>query len=61
VYPDVETLERALTAVAGLAELVGPEREPELKQAIREVLARYRRPDGSYALSNEYHYLIARA
>jgi SAM-dependent methyltransferase len=61
VYPDVETLERALTAVAGLAELVGPEREPELKQAIREGLARFRRPDGSYALSNEYHYLIARA
>jgi SAM-dependent methyltransferase len=60
-YPDDDTLERALVAVAGLAELVGPEREPELKRAIRDGLARFRRPDGSYALSNEFHYLIGRA
>ena len=60
-YPDVATLERALVAVAGLAEIVGPAREPELKRAISEGLARFRRPDGSYALSNEFHYLIARA
>jgi SAM-dependent methyltransferase len=60
-YPDSATLERSLVAVAGLAEIVGPEREPELKRAISDGLARFRRPDGSYALSNEFHFLIARA
>ena len=60
-YPDIATLERALVAVAGLAEIVGPEREPELKRAISDGLARFRRPDGSYALSNEFHFLVARA
>ena len=60
-HPDAETLGRALVAVAGLAVLAGPEREPELKTAIVDGLAPYRTPDGSYRLSNEYHYLIARA
>jgi len=60
-YPDAETLGRALVAVAGLATLAGPEREQELKSAIVDGLAPYRRADGSYRLSNEYHYLIARA
>jgi SAM-dependent methyltransferase len=60
-FPDVETLERALVAVAGLATLVGPEREPELRRAISDGLARFRRADGTYALSNEFHYLVAHA
>ena len=60
-YPDAETLGRALVAVAGLAVLAGPEREQELTSAIVEGLAPYRRPDGSYRLSNEYRFLIARA
>ena len=60
-YPDDATLARALVAVAGLAVLAGPEREEELKAAIVDGLAPYRRPDGSYRLSNEYHYLIAHA
>ena len=60
-YPDEFTLGRALVAVAGLAAIVGPEREPELKAAIVDGLAPYRRADGSYRLSNEYHYLIGRA
>jgi hypothetical protein len=60
-YPNAETLGRALVAVAGLATLVGPGREEELKTAIVDGLAPYRRADGSYRLSNEYHYLIARA
>jgi hypothetical protein len=47
--------------VAGLATLAGPEREQELKSAIVDGLAPYRRTDGSYRLTNEYHYLIARA
>jgi SAM-dependent methyltransferase len=60
-YPDAETLGRGMIAVAGLAILAGPEREHELKTAIVDGLAPYRRADGSYRLSNEYHYLIARA
>jgi SAM-dependent methyltransferase len=60
-YPDVATLERAMVSVAGLAAIVGPEREPELTRAISDGLARFRRDDGSYALSNEFHYLIAQA
>ena len=61
IYSDAETLGRAMIAVAGLALIVGAEREHELKTAIVEGLAPYRRPDGSYRLSNEYHYLLARA
>jgi SAM-dependent methyltransferase len=60
-YADAATLGRAMLAVAGLAVIAGPEREQELESAIIDGLARYRRPDGSYLLSNEYHYLIARA
>jgi SAM-dependent methyltransferase len=60
-YPNAETLGRAMVAVAGLATLAGAEREHELKTAIVDGLASYRRADGSYSLSNEYHYLIARA
>jgi SAM-dependent methyltransferase len=60
-YPDAETLGRAMVAVAGLALLAGPEREHELETAIVDGLAPYRTHRGSYRLSNEYHYLIARA
>jgi hypothetical protein len=52
---------RALAAPAGLAARVGPERQPELEQALIDGLAPYRQTDGSYRLSNEYHYMIARA
>jgi SAM-dependent methyltransferase len=61
VYPDAESLGRAMVAVAGLAAVAGPEREQELANAIVDGLAAYRRPDGSYRLSNEFHYVIARA
>jgi SAM-dependent methyltransferase len=60
-YPDADTLGRAMVAVAGLAVIAGPDREQELKQAIIDGLAPYRQPDGGYRLSNEYHYLLARA
>jgi SAM-dependent methyltransferase len=60
-YADRETLGRALVAPAGLATLAGPEREGAVKAAIVEALAPYRTADGGYRLSNEYHYLIARA
>ena len=61
VYPNADTLGRAMTAVAGLVLIAGRERERELSNAIVNGLAEFRRPDGSYRLSNEYHYLIARA
>jgi SAM-dependent methyltransferase len=60
-FPDDETLTRALIAPAGLAALVGPEREPELKQALIDGLASHRTTNGAYRLQNTYHYLIARA
>jgi hypothetical protein len=50
-----------MIAVAGLIVLAGPEREQELKTAIVEGLAPYRRADGSYRLSTEYHFVIASA
>src|SRR5215210_7843047 len=59
--PDEETLRRALVAPAGIAVLVGPDREEEVKDAISAGLATYRTADGSYRLHNTFHYLIARA
>jgi hypothetical protein len=60
-FADAETLGRAMVAVAGLAAIVGPDREDELRTAILDGLAPYRRADGGYTLSNEYRYVIARA
>jgi SAM-dependent methyltransferase len=60
-YPNDETLGRALVAVAGLALIAGPKREHELRTSIVDGLTRFRQADGSYRLSNEYHYLLARA
>jgi SAM-dependent methyltransferase len=60
-YADEESLARALVAPAGLALLVGPDREEEIKAAIVEGLASHRTADGAYRLENEYHFLIARA
>jgi SAM-dependent methyltransferase len=60
-YPDEETLGRALMAPAGIATLVGPEQEDEVREAIVEGLEPYRTPEGSYRLENEFHFLIARA
>src|ERR1700757_2502767 len=60
-FADDETMTRALIAPAGLALLVGAEREQEFKRALIDGLAAYRTSDGGYRLSNEYHYLIARA
>jgi SAM-dependent methyltransferase len=58
-YPDRETLERAMVAVAGINVLVG-EKEDEVKDAIADGLAAFRTPTGGYRLDNEYHFLIAR-
>jgi SAM-dependent methyltransferase len=60
-FPDEETVRRALVAPAGLAVLVGPDREQELGDAIVAGLAPYRTPDGRYRLNSEFHCLAARA
>jgi hypothetical protein len=60
-FPDEEALARALVAPAGIATLVGPEREDELRAQIVAGLAPYRTPSGTYRLGNEFHFLIARA
>ena len=60
-YPDEVTLRRALVAPAGIAVLVGPDREEEFKDVLSAGLAKHRTPHGSYRLQNEYHFLIARA
>ena len=61
VFPDGETLGRALLAPAGVAVLVGPDKEAEVRDAIVQGLSEYRTTDGSYVLENEYRCLIARA
>jgi SAM-dependent methyltransferase len=60
-FPDAQTLRRALVAPAGIALLVGAEREEEVKDAIVQGLASKRTPEGGYRLENEFHYLVARA
>lgn len=60
VYGDEDALAQSLLSAAGVGDAAG-EREPEVRQALIDVLAPYRRPDGSYRLENEWHYLITRA
>jgi SAM-dependent methyltransferase len=60
-FADEPTLRRALLSPAGLAMIVGPEREADLGDAIVAGLSRYRTATGGYRLQNEFHYLIARA
>ena len=60
-FPDEETVRRALIAPAGIAVLVGPDRENEVKHAIVRGLAKNRALDGTYRLRNTFHSLIARA
>jgi SAM-dependent methyltransferase len=60
-FADEDTMRRALVAPAGIALMVGPEREQELGDAIVAGLAQHRTPDGGYRLQNEFRLLIARA
>lgn len=61
VYEDAETVRRAMVAPAGIAILVGPDREAEVKDAIERGLAAHRAADGSYRLRSTFRTLIARA
>jgi SAM-dependent methyltransferase len=60
-FPDEDTVRRALVAPAGIAVLVGPDREDEVKDAIVSGLATYRIHGGGCRLQNTFHSLIARA
>jgi SAM-dependent methyltransferase len=60
-FADEATMRRALVAPAGLAMLLGGEREEEFKEALSVGLAGYRNADGGYRLQNEFHFLITRA
>jgi hypothetical protein len=61
VYPAAETLGRRLVATAGVARLVGPEREPAVRAALVAALEPRRRAGGTYHLNNMFHYIIAQA
>jgi hypothetical protein len=60
-YPDEQTLSRLLVAAAGIAKLVGPEREDDIRAQIVDALAPYRTEQAGYRLNNEFHYLVATA
>ena len=60
-YPDPQTLGRLMMAPAGIATLVGPEREASVRAQIVDALAPYRTARGGYRLQNEFRYLIADA
>jgi SAM-dependent methyltransferase len=60
-YADEESLGRGMLAPAGIAELVGPAHEEEVRRAIVDALASSRTASGAYRLENEWHYVIARA
>jgi SAM-dependent methyltransferase len=60
-YDDEDAMVRGMMAPAGIALLVGPSREAQVRSAIVDALARHRTPSGGYRLENEYRYLIASA
>ena len=60
-YASADALCDAMLAAGGAAMVAGPEREPELREAILSALAHCRQPDGSYRVSNEWHTVVARA
>ncbi|HEY1286381.1 MAG TPA: class I SAM-dependent methyltransferase [Solirubrobacterales bacterium] len=60
-FSDREALGRAMLAPAGIAALVGPDREEEVRRRIVEGLEPQRTPEGGYRLQNEFHFVIARA
>ena len=60
-FADADALGRAMIAPAGVAAMVGPEREDEVKAAIVAGTEPFRTADGGYRLENEFRFLIALA
>jgi SAM-dependent methyltransferase len=57
VYEDDDALVRSMLSAASIGDAAG-DREPEVAAALVDVLAPYRKADGSYWLENEWHYLV---
>lgn len=60
-FPGEETLIRHLLAPGGVTEAIRHSGETVVASAIAQALEPRRRPDGSYRLENEWHYMLARA
>ncbi len=60
VYRDDDELTRSLLSAAGVGDAAG-DREDEVRDALLETLAPFRREDGGYVLENEWHFLVAAA
>ena len=60
-FEDAEVLGRAMMAPAGIAALVGPDREAEVRTAMIDGLSGFRTADGAYELENDFRVLVARA
>jgi SAM-dependent methyltransferase len=60
-FADDEELGRAMVAPAGIAGLVGPAHEQDVRRQMVDALAPFRTDDGGYRLENEFHFVIARA
>ena len=58
---DEDELARMLLSAGGIVDVVGPDREDEVRTALVGAMAPYRRPDGGYTLENEWHYLLTSA
>ncbi len=60
-YPDEPTLVRGQLSPGPVQVAVAEAGEERVRSVIAEALAPFRRPDGSYRLENEWHFLVARA
>ena len=58
-YPNEDALLRGLLSAAGLATLVPPGREAEVREALVAALAPYRTAEGGYRLENDWRFLVA--
>jgi SAM-dependent methyltransferase len=59
-FADEASMSRAMLSAGGFGAIVG-DRKDEARDAVLEALAACRTPDGGYRISNEWHYLMARA
>lgn len=60
-FPDEQSLRRHMLAPGGVTEAIRHSGELKVTDAIARALEPRRRPDGSYRLENEWHYLLTRA
>jgi len=58
-YPNLETALRGLLSAGPAVRAIETSGEAEAIRAVTEVLAGFRRPDGSYRMNNTYMFLVA--